>query len=258
MQSNFNSKLNAFKPSTKDGREMKETLTAFYEDLKSEFVRMMEVMKNEFMELYKVKDAQIDQLNGDVHVLQNRILKLEERLEDQEAYERRDTLIFSGDKIPTSNQNENCANLVCKLLQENLNLILSPSAISISHRLGGKPVSQKPDRRKIIVKLCRREDKMNILRSAKTMKPEKLFINESLTQQRQEIATALRKAKRELPSIITGTTSIDGAVYVWTKSADRNATRDVRHRVNNFHRFEDFCKSHLGKPMSHFLLPVSS
>lgn len=258
MEANVNSKLNCFKPTTKDGRELKSTLTAFYEDLKYEFGKMFDEMKSEFVEICKAKDVEIKKLNDEVYSLRNRLIKLEDRIDDQEAYERRDTLIISGDKLPVATPNENCEQIVCKILEDNLSMKMSSSAISVSHRLGSKSISQKPDKRKIIVKLCRREDKMNILRSAKNMKPDKLFINESLTPQRQEIATALRRAKRELPNIITGTNSIDGSVYVWTKSSNAAATRDSRHRINSFHRLEDFCNRLLGKSASHFLVPASS
>lgn len=255
---NFTSILNAYKPTTKDGRELKTTLSAAYEDIRKEFTKMFNEMRTEFLEINKTKDCKINDLQGEVNILKKRIIKLEDNIDEQEAYERRDTLIFSGDKLPTVAPHENCQNIVSKLLEENLNVKISASDISVSHRLGAKPKTQKPDKRKIIVKFCRRENKMNILRSARTVKPDKLFINESLTTQRQEISNALRRAKRELPHLVTGTTTLDGSVFVWTKSTDATATRDTRHRINSYHRLEEFCQHTLHRSASHFLVQTSS
>ena len=124
-------KLNAFKPTTKDGRELKQTLTAFYEDLKCEFTKMLNDMKEEFIATITAKDKKIEELSSEVTLLHGRIQKLEEKIDDQEAYERRDTLIFSGEKLPTSTPQENCATIVCKLLEENLNLKINASDISV-------------------------------------------------------------------------------------------------------------------------------
>ena len=87
-------------------------------------------------------------------------------MDEQEAYERRDTKILSGKNIPTSLLNENCPTLVSSLLQNKLNLVMPASEISVCHRLGAVSNSQQPDRRSIIVKFCRCEAKMNVVRSA--------------------------------------------------------------------------------------------
>ena len=250
-----NNVLNSLKPSTKDGREIKSALLAFVEDFKAQFNDMFVEMKNEFLEITRSKDNRIQELEDEVTLLKNQLSKFEEKIEDQDAYERRDTLIISGDNVPVVTPNENCSQLVTELMRDNLNLTLNASEISVSHRLGPKPTSQKPDKRKIIIKLCRRDDKINIIRCARRVKPEKLFINESLTIQRQQVIMSLRKAKRQFPNLISGVTSIEGSVYAWTRptATSTNTTRDTRHKINGFQQLENFCQNHLQLPSANFL-----
>ena len=257
--SSFCDALNSLKPTTKDGKEFKSTLLAFASDFKDEFTNMFTEMKSDFLQVCRAKDAKIEQLEGEVSSLKTKLYKLEEKIDDQEAYERRDTIIISGEKVPIVTPNENCTEMVCKLMEENLNLSVNAADISVSHRLGPKPITQKADKRKIIIKLCRRENKINILRCARAIKPQNLFFSESLTIQRQEISAALRKARRQLPNIISGTTTIDGSVYVWTRrgGSSGSSTRDMRHKINSMAQFEDFCQANLQMPASRFLYSTS-
>ena len=164
-------------------------------------------------------------------------------------------MIFSGQDLPPVSTDENCVEVVKKIAQEKLQYILAPTDISVAHRMGPKPTSQRPDKRKIIVKFCRRNTKVDLLTAARCVKPENIFINESLTAQRQTILFALRKAKREFPNVISGTSTTDGRVYVWIKPQDATSSpsRDTRLLVNSLTRLEDFCQRNLGKPMSYFL-----
>ena len=98
----------------------------------------------------------------------------------------------------------------------------------------------------------RRDVKSEVLAASRRVKSSNLYANESLTPTRQNIAFALRKAKKEFPSIVNGTTTIDGKVYVFVKSSNQ-AARDSRILVNSMDKLEDFCVSTLQQPMERFL-----
>ena len=106
----------------------------------------------------------------------------------------------------------------------------------MAHRLGRKPASQSEDRRGIIVKLCRREVKYDLMKACKS-------VNESLTPTRNAILYGLRQAKKKFPDRISGYGSIGGKVLVWIKPANSNAPnmRNSKMFVNNKIRFDALC-----------------
>ena len=58
---------------------------------------------------------------------------------------------------------ENCLPLTSEIFKEQLQVVVSQSDVSAAHRGGAKPKTQKPDGRNIIIKLCRRELKRELL-----------------------------------------------------------------------------------------------
>ena len=137
---------------------------------------------------------------------------LEERLDDMDGYKWKDTLIFSGSGLPEVKVGENCSQLVIHLLKQKLKLNMNPNEISTSHRIGKKPINQKPDKRRIIAKFCRRDHKVDILNACREIKPD-IYANESFTPTREAILFALRKAKKLFPSKVTGCYSRRGRVF---------------------------------------------
>ena len=51
--------------------------------------------------------------------------QLEDKIDDQKAYERRDTLIISGKKLPETVPNENCSEHVRNILADNIGFTMS-------------------------------------------------------------------------------------------------------------------------------------
>ena len=251
----FSKLLDGIQTTSKDGKSIKSAFVNFFHDFPQKLYSMHNDMKAELVDLCKCKDEKIYRLENQVKELNEKLTKLDDKIDEQEAYERRDSLIISGKKLPKVVPNENCPELVKKILAENLGLTMSPNEISVSHRLGPIPISQRPDQRKIIVKFCRRDAKMDVLAAARRVKPEDLYVNESLTPIRQNIMFALRRAKREHPNLISGTSTIEGSVYVWVKPPNPEAqgARAVRHKINSLAKLEDFCSSTLQKPAVHFL-----
>ena len=213
----------------------------------------MNRMKLEFLEQLNLKKKQIEELTDTVEVLKNILSKLEERVEDAEAYERKDTHVMSGTNIPPVVPGENCVTLVCDLLKTALKLNIQPSDTSTAHRVGRKPVNQQVDKRNIIMKLCRRDIKSDILHACRQWKP-KFNINESLTPTRNSVMYVLRCAKKKQQSRVVGCSSIGGRVFAWIKSPN-GSQQDGRGRripVNTRSELEVFCLDVLGEPLSNY------
>ena len=86
---------------SEDGRRI---VMAIREDMKK--------LKLEFLEQLHLKSIQMEELTHTLEALKDRVSKLEERVEDSEAYERKDTLIISGANIPSVAPGKNCVLLV--------------------------------------------------------------------------------------------------------------------------------------------------
>ena len=100
------------------------------------------------------------------------------------------------------------------------------------------------------MKLRRTELKGEIVNACKQLRP-KLFISEDLTPTRNAILFALRQAKRQFPNKISGSSSYNGHVYVYTppssgSSSTSSPNRDVRTAVNSRSALEEFCSKILG------------
>ena len=96
-------------------------------------------------------DAKIERMEKEMATLKHDLRKLEDKIEDNDSYERHDTVILSGHELPTQTPNENTRNLVCSLIKYNLDVKINAEDISTAHRLG-----KRNDNKSIIVKFCRR------------------------------------------------------------------------------------------------------
>ena len=94
--------------------------------------------------------------------------------------------------------------------------------------------------------------KTDILSRARRAKMDGFYANEHLTPLQHTISYVLRKAKREFPAIVSGTTTYDGKNFVWVKPA-RPGARDSKVHVANRKKLEEFCSRALSKPLSHFI-----
>ena len=243
--------LSDYNPKSKDGKDLIPILSSLLESFQYNFNMKFDDMQNKFFDQLKERDAKVMTLENEITGLKNDIQKLEDKIEENESYERRDTVILSGSKLPAYTSIENTPILVRDLLKKNLDVNIATDEISTAHRLGGK----SPGGTSIIVKFCRRNTKNDLISASRTAKPTDFFINECLTPQRQTISYVLRRAKREFPNLISGSNSFDGKVYVWVKPPNPNApgAKDLRHAINNHARLLDFCNKTLEKPLSHFI-----
>ena len=140
--------------------EMKQQFSS----LKSDFFQLktelgdLNSKLNEFQDFKTETEAKLLANATEISDLKSSVAKLENLLDDSEAYERRDTIVLSGNSIPVSSVGEKCSEVARSLIKSQLKIDIQPSDISTAHRLGKKPVNQTPDQRKIIIKLCRRDD----------------------------------------------------------------------------------------------------
>ena len=244
--------LTKIKPSSADGKAILPALLNIFQVFQDKFASMFEDLREDMSKIISTQDAKIAELKDEVVQLNNKITKLEDKLDDNDNYERRDTLVFSGNSLPQVHESEVCSELIPKLVKDTLHVNISPADISTAHRL----ITRKnTDKRDIIVKFCRRNCKVDILKACRTVKPPNFFANEHLTPQRQTIAYVLRKCKRQFPHIISGTTTIEGKNYVWLKPPNPAArgARDTRMAINTHSRLVDFCNKSLNTPLSTFI-----
>ena len=91
-------------------------------------LELMEVKMREVSEEMNRKLAEkakvIEQLKNEVTALRKDVVALEDRLEEAEAYERRDTIVLSGTELPAATDGENTANTVCSLMKDKVEIVI--------------------------------------------------------------------------------------------------------------------------------------
>ena len=242
-------------PSSKDGKAILPALVSLTQDFQEKFLAMFADLRSEFGKLAEYaqsQEAKISQMDGEMKALKLQLIKMEEKVEDNDNYERRDTLVLSGNSLPPIQNNEICSQIVISMVKDVLKVNISPADISTAHRLNSRKNANQKD---VIVKFCRRNIKTDILTACRRVKPANFFINEFLTPQRQTIAFVLRKAKKELPNIVSGSTTFEGRNFVWVKPPNPSApgAKDSRVAINSYSRLVEFCTKTLQKPLTHFI-----
>ena len=250
--------LQALQPSlSPNNRKLVPILTELFSSFRNQLLvdlqNRYEGLISKLKEDCTAKDTKIINLENKNKVLVERVDNLEEKLDNEDAYVRRESLIFSGDSVYASHQEADCIGIVQKLLREKLRIQIKKEDVSVSHRLGPKPASQTQDKRNIVARFCRRDLKREILLACRSQKPPNFFVSESLTPLRQKLAAALRRAKRVHRNVITGSTTIDGRLFVWTKTGQGVGGRDVRTSINTLPALEDFCQKYFQISASEYL-----
>ena len=209
--------------------------------------RKFDTIVPKLTEELKNRDCEVNDLRSEVNQLTIKLGRMEEKINNVDAYERRDTIILSGSDVPSETQGEIVSDIVCGMVRDNLKLGMDVTDISTAHRLGPKPKFQGPDPRKIIVMLCRRERKYDLISACKQTKPPNLFINENLTPTRNNILFSLICVKKKFPSIVAACSSHDGKVYTWIKplNPDAPSARNSKLFINTQDQLEDFCRKSL-------------
>ena len=218
-------------------------------DLKTEITDLRQEIRN--------KDKNVEALSLQVTHLKKTVTNLENKLDEVDAYERQDTLIFSGTDIPDGSPNENSGDVIVQTITEKLRIQnISSSSISTAHRLGKRnPGPTSVDKRPIIVKFCHRETKRRILTAARRLKSSGLYVNESLTPLRRQILYAVRQIKRSNARLVKGCSTHDGKVLVYTLHST-NAPEDsptTKRFINTYDELKFFCDAFIKKPLEEFV-----
>lgn len=157
------------------------------------------------------KDTKIKQLQSKVTFLNEKVCDLENQIDELNQYERRDTIIVSGQDLPHEVPNENPTDVIVTTIKNVLNVEIEKSDINIAHRLGKR--SSANVKKPIIVKLQSRQKKTDIISACISRKP-KLFVNESLTPKRLSIFKTILNARRTHRDLFQQLYTTDGRIYV--------------------------------------------
>ena len=211
-------------------------------------IQVMTVKLEEIIRKIDVRDEKIQNLEQDILTLNRDNRKLRERVEDIEAYGRANTFILSGTGLPESSVGENCSSVVCELVKQKLRKELSPNDISVAYRLG-KKISQGPDKRRLLVKMSRKDTRDELVMACRTMKPVGVYLNEDLTPERANLLYIMRQAKRKCPQKVAACGSQNGQVYVWMKAPNPSA-KNQKIIIGDREKLVEICEQSLGLKMS--------
>ena len=217
-------------------------------------------LKKEFVYALSSKVDEIKNLKLQVNELSDKVAKLENVIDNENAYERRDCLVLSGDAVSDNTGGESAITTAKDVIKNKLKINLDMTRVSTAHRMGRKTPGQGPDKRPIILKFCQRDTKTDILVAARKARAPGFFVSESLSPNRRKVFYNLRKLRREFPTIIRGCTTFDGNIYAYTKPA-LNAPPDARNSralLNTQESLDQFCRNFLKKPLDSFLAEWSA
>ena len=200
-----------------------------FRELKANIDAQISETTAHFINVLKEKDKILNSLTDQVKALQekNNILEakitssvdkmdgFEKKLDEQDMYERRDTLVFSGLALPPEISDEDPIMVVVNTVNKALGVNLEPRDISIAHRLG----PQRGNTRPMICKFVHRSSKSFIVHKCITKKVN-LYANEHLTPQRRRIFAKLLKVKKS-SNMISQLHSKDGKLFMKLKNGSQ-------------------------------------
>ena len=131
--------------------------------------------------------------------------KLEDKIEDNDNYERRDTLLFSGklnnDTCFSAQSNiDNFPATISNQANDHSCEVTSPNDISVLHRLSGVsrgPRNVNPSISKFFsFKFCRRDVQIELLAASSRSKPCDIFINEYVPLRKDKHVSCVKEGKK--------------------------------------------------------------
>ena len=132
--------LSDYQPKSIDGRVIVPAILAIFDEFhtkfdsfRSTFETMLSDMQNKFVKVCEERDVKIERMDKQINSMKKQISVLESKIDDNDQYERRDTVIISGKAVPSVKSDENSPKVTCKLVKDQLNVILSPIDISVYH-----------------------------------------------------------------------------------------------------------------------------
>ena len=195
--------------------------------LTSETKEIFSVLLDFFENVIKVKDETIACFETKVSKLQNQVEVLESKLDKNDQYNRRETIVFSGG-IPDETPNENCTEKIIRMLEEKVEMKVHPNDICTAHRLG-RVTRGGGTKRKIIVKFCRRNLVEDIFRVCRSQRPS-FYANCALTPIRNKLFYATRKLKGLYPRVIKSCRAVRGEIEI---NVDTSSNSRLRQRAQD-------------------------
>ena len=146
--------------------------------------------------------------------------------------------------------------IIRKFIREDLKLDIDPP-ISTAHRLGQPSSDPSSDKRPIIVRFCQRDAKFRVYKAAteRTSRVRDLYCSESLTPTRRTILYTLRKIRQAHDTLVTGTHTHNGRIFVFTPPAPNAPpnSRSIRTEINTLDALSSFCSNFVKEPLTNFL-----
>ena len=124
----------------------------------------------------KEKENIINNLKGELSYLSEKLGKMEESIDSQQQYSRRNCLLLHGIE---ETKGEDTDNIVLEVLNNDMDLNISKTDLDRSHKIGN-PKSKKKSR-PIIVKFVRYNDRRDVFMKKKCLKGKGKLITENLT-----------------------------------------------------------------------------
>lgn len=246
---------------------LKQEIVALEKQLTKKFEEDLAKLSDDFTNAISEKNEEIatmkvelTEANAKINVLSENVKKLSFSLDALDAYQRRDSVIFSGKKLPRVEENESCPNIIRDLVRTHLKLQMDP-LISTAHRIGKIPApsSDEPDRRDIIVRFCQKDVKNRVYEVARKLKVKDLYVNESLTPTRRKIMGVLRQVVKKHGNKVKSASTFNGNCFIYmppAAGAPPNA-KLLREEINTMEKLEEFCENFLKVPVASFLKPAT-
>ena len=155
------------------------------EDLTSSVDYIMKKL-DEYKDGRKKKDEQIKCLRERVSFLENKNGKIEQQIDRQEQYSRRNCLLIHGIE---ERRHEVTDEVVIWTIKSEIDIDIDVKDIDGTHRIGAKSENK---RRLIIFKFARHSERRKVFNSKKRLKDKNLSITESLTKLRVRELKAAR------------------------------------------------------------------
>ena len=119
-----------FNQPQKDGKAITSILVPFFQEFDRKVDDMFSNMETEFRSMHDCKEEKTNKLVIQETSLKKQLLKLEEKIDENDSYERQDTFVLSGTIIPLESNVENFPAVVCKLVKDVMKVSISASDIS--------------------------------------------------------------------------------------------------------------------------------
>ncbi|KAK6181849.1 hypothetical protein SNE40_009629 [Patella caerulea] len=160
-------------------------------------------------------EAQFQNHNDQIKILNNKVISLEKRLEEQEQYSRRTSLRFNNVCVPTKGNGNiitpiDTDSLVLDICKKQLGVKLNLNDIGRSHPIG----EIRDGKTSIIVRFPTYRQRQTVFSQKKKLKDnvDKIFITENLTRHRHDLLKRLNtlRTNKKIDSFWTH----DGTVLV--------------------------------------------